>query len=172
MGKMNEDDMLEKMAEVLSSLDSGQKKKLEMLMGAKSKNIKTTKKVHKISLGSEELILGEEAESTGVDEDGGIVQETVSKTGVYDCGHLRTPDNFGHQAECGHIACKTCVEKELLVCAKKGCMQKLCPKDDCYRFTVNNMNLCEKHAKELKRNLFLSIFNLHDRNIVCKPDDR
>ncbi|MBN1794246.1 MAG: hypothetical protein JW844_04720 [Candidatus Omnitrophica bacterium] len=172
MAKLNEDDMLEGIADILSKMKPTQRKKLETLMNAKARGIKKTRKVKKLSLGSGDLILSEEEEEVKFGKDGGIVHNHVTSSGLYDCGHARTHDNFGHQAECGHTACKACVEKEHLVCAKKGCMQKLCPRDDCYRFVVNNMNLCKKHAREINVNAWLAIFNLHDRNIICKPGDR
>lgn len=168
MAKLNEDDMLEGIADILSKMKPTQRKKLETLMNAKAKGIKKTRKVKKISLGSGDLILSKEEEDIEVGKNGGIVHNHVTSSGLYDCRHTRTPDNFGHQAECGHTACKDCVKNEKLVCQRTGCMQKLCPRDDCYRYVVENMNLCRKHARELKLNLFLGIFNLHDRNLVCK----
>ncbi len=167
-----DDDVLEGMADVLSRMNDGQKKKLEALMNAKAKGIKKSRRVHKISLGSRDLTLADEEESTSIGKDGGIVHKHTKKSDLYDCGHQIREDNFGHQAECGHTACKSCVETYKLICQRTGCMQKLCPKDNCYRFVVDNINLCKKHARQLKFNFFLGYFNLHDRNLICKKDEK
>lgn len=168
-----DDDVIEGMADALSRMSGSQRKKLEALMNAKAKGIKKTKIVDKISFEAvgKDGHLSEYEEETGVDKNGGIVHKKTTKIKLFDCGHTATKENFGHVAECGHTACKVCVEKMDLVCQSKKCMQKLCPKDNCYRFVVENMNLCKKHARQLKLNLFLAYFNLHDRKLVCRKKE-
>lgn len=170
MAGLNENDMLEGMAKFYSTLTLKQKKKFASLIKRRQgpKGIKTVRKVNKISLGSQELITGDEEENTFADSDGRIVHTHTKNTNSYTCGHPITENNFGHKAECGHTACKDCVKELHLVCQRTGCAQKLCPLDDCYRYVVENLNLCRKHARELNWNLFLGIFNLHDPDLVCK----
>lgn len=170
MAELNEDDMLKGMADILSKMKPTQKKKLEALMNAKARGIKKTRVVEKLSFEAvgPDGEMSEYEEDTGIDKGGGILHKRTTKIKLFDCGHPATKENFGHIAECGHTACRDCVKNEHLVCQRAACMQKLCPLDGCYRYVVDNINLCKKHARELNWNYFLFNFGLHDRNLLCK----
>lgn len=174
MAKMNEDDMLEGMAEILAKMKPTQRKKLEAMLNAKARGIKKTRVVEKLSFEpvGEDGEMSEYEEDTGIDKHGGILHKKTTKTKLFDCGHPAIMANFGHRAECGHTACKDCVKDEQLVCQRTGCMQKLCPRDDCYRYVVADMNLCKKHARELNFNAFMSTFGLDNKNLSWKEDKR
>jgi len=150
-----DDEGLEGLADLFSNLKPSQKKKLERLVSARAKGIKKTKRVQKISLGSEDLIVGEEEENTRMAKDGSIVHSHVTNKGLYDCNHAITPDNFGHKAECGHTVCKACAERYALVCSYEGCMRKLCAKKGCYLRVVDGVNFCIEHGKGAKVYMFL-----------------
>ena len=149
-----DDEGLEGLAELIKKLNPNQQKKLERLMHAKAKGIKKTKRVQKISLGSEDLVVGEEEENTRLSSDGSIVHSQVSKRGLYDCKHAITPDNFGHEAECGHTVCKECAERWDLVCAVEGCLNKLCTVNGCSRRVIEGRNVCREHVKWVKARIF------------------
>jgi len=150
-----DDEGLEGLAELIKKLNPAQQKKLEKLMSAKAKGIKKTKRVNKISLGSEDLVVGEEEENTRLSSDGSIVHSQVSKRGLYDCGHVITNDNFGHEAECGHTVCRACAERWDLVCAVEGCLNKLCTVNGCSRRVIEGRNVCRQHVKWVKARIFL-----------------
>ena len=163
-----EDDALENMAEILAKLKPSQQKQLKKLMDAKSKGIKKIRIVEKISMEpvGEDGTLSSYEEDTDADGHGGIIHKKTNKIKLFDCGHPASKENFGHIADvCGHTACKTCVKEEKLVCWRKGCMQKLCPLDGCNRYVVNNMNLCKKHARELKMQPFLALIGLENTDL-------
>lgn len=148
-------DMLEGMADVLSKMSDSQRKKLEALMNAKAKGIKKSRRIHKISLGSRDLTLADEEESTGIGKDESIVRKHTIKSSLYDCGHQIREDNFGHQAECGHAICRACVERFNLICNYDGCMKKLCAVPRCFTRDVDGKLYCTKHGREGKFFTFL-----------------
>ena len=159
---------LESMAEILAKLKPSQQKKLKKLMDAKSKGIKRVRISEKISMQpvGEDGTLSSYEEDTDVDDDGRIVHKKTNKIKLFDCGHPATKENFGHIADvCGHTACKECVKENKLVCWRKGCMQKMCPLDGCTRYVVADMNLCKKHARELKMQPFLALIGLENSDI-------
>lgn len=111
----------------------------------------------------------EYAEDMDADEDGGIIHKKSNKWNLFDCGCIASKETFGHAADgCGHTACKQHVKEWYLICAKKMCMQKLCPKDGCTRHVINNMNLCKKHAREININAWLGLVGLEDPNVICR----
>jgi hypothetical protein len=145
-----DNDSLDELADILSELNPVQRKKLEMLLHAKTRGIKKTRIVDKLS--SETVgrdgNLSEYEEDTSIDDDGGIIHKKTSKFKLFDCGHPASKENFGHIAECGHTVCRDCVEKLDLVCAYPGCHKKLCSRPKCYSRIVRGRYYCVPHGRE------------------------
>ena len=140
-------DMLEGMADVLSKMSDSQRKKLEALMSAKAKGIKKSRRIHKISLGSRDLTLADEEESTGMGKDGTMVHKHTITSELFECGHAASKEDFGHVAECGHVICRNCVVAFSLMCAFPGCMKKLCSVPGCYLKVADGVSFCNMHGR-------------------------
>jgi len=76
----------------------------------------------------------------------GIVESEKETTVFFDCSH---PANFGigHIADCGHVICKLCVQRYVLVCAHPGCFKKLCTVKGCSNRArmMSGVYFCKKH---------------------------
>ncbi|MBN1156823.1 hypothetical protein JXA85_04345 [Candidatus Woesearchaeota archaeon] len=156
------DDSLDDLAELITNLKPVQKKKLEMLLNAKARGIKKSRKVSKLGLGDYELVMGEQEENTRLDKDGSIIHEQSDSTELFDCGHSGGKEFFGHIADgCGHTVCKPCVSAFNLICAYPGCFVKLCPRPGCSHFfqEFDGALVCRKHIGAVRRNrFFLRLF--------------
>ncbi len=151
-----DDDVLEGMAEVLARMNSSQRKKLEVLLSAKAKGIKKTKRVEKLSFETvgKDGNLSEYEEHTGLDRDGAITHKEITKMKLFDCGHPASKEDFGHRAECGHVICKNCVMGFSLMCAYPGCMKKLCSVPGCYLKVADGVSFCNLHGRFAKFYVF------------------
>ena len=76
----------------------------------------------------------------------GIIEGDDENEIILACGH---PASFGigHQADCGHLICRWCLEHYPLVCAEHGCFRKFCTVKGCRNkpHAYAGLPFCMKH---------------------------
>jgi hypothetical protein len=108
------------------------------------KKVKRQKIILKFN--SENGVLSDVETGKSYVEKHGIVEGIRQAIVLLPCGH---PEGYGigHEADCGHLICRRCVDSYYLVCAQPGCFRKFCTVRKCRNkpHVFGELPFCRKH---------------------------